>query len=103
MFYARSTAKSHIISGRNKHRIPHIDIPLSTRKMFDILENRMKQTLICQNVKFILSEKPQTPCQHYARLIPPLHRAATFVPPLSDHNRVRTLNGRLNPENPVSM
>ena len=31
----------------------------------------------------------------------PLHRAATFVPPLSDPKMDRTLNGRLNPENHV--
>ena len=34
---------------------------------------------------------------------PPLHKAATFVPPLSDPKMTRTLNGRLNPENLVSV
>ena len=37
------------------------------------------------------------------RLMPPLHRMATFVPPLNDKKMARMLNGRLTPENPVSV
>ena len=31
------------------------------------------------------------------------YRMATFVPPLNDQKMARTLNGRLTPENPVSV
>ena len=75
-------------------------IVIGCRNGCDVIESSAFRTHLTDGLTVPVSSLQLSPL---IIVKPPLHRAATFVPPLSDQKMVRTLSGRPNPESSVSV